>query len=563
MALLFMVAFHLSAKLNAQKPEPASFKQTFASDYQSYLDRKFAARFENLTIGKETISITVKLNDDRTRANELVIAVLPPHIPSQRAITKTQLLDTKFFKEEHTCKVTITRRSPTGADLAHCRFVLVQQQNQSITPLTPATYAQEWEPGLQRELEPLKGKDRKGLGGIPSNSAKADHPIYDLGLSHVTINIVLNGLIQRTPRIGFQEWEFEGRKYYVNENVLRRYDGQLARLRAENIVVSMILLISNQRRNGAKHLLIHPEAESDGKFAMPNLTSAESANMYRAILTHLAERFSREGPNAGRVTNWIMHNEIDQSGAWTNMGAQPIERYFETFMRSTRLVHQVTRRFNPHSRAFVSLTHHWTKISKGKHVYRVRDLIDLFARASNVEGDFEWGVAYHPYPQNLREPRTWNDRQVTFDFDTPLITSKNIEVLPAYLNQRRIRFEGEHQRAILLSEQGCSSPTMSDEDQRVQTAGIVYMFLRMRQLPTVEAFHYHAYKDTPAVEQARFGLVDENLKPKFSWRIYKALNTDGEQETIEFAKPIIGNTVFRNSIPLKRVTSTSKQDGNN
>src|SRR5690606_28993610 len=124
---------------------------------------------------------------------------------------------------------------------------------------------------------------------------------------------------------------------------------------------------------------------------------------------------------------------IDQAGVWTNMGEQPLPRYLETYMRSARLVYHTARLRDPHARVFVSLTHHWSKRSAGMGAYRVRDLVELFAEMSRAEGDFEWGLAYHPYPRDLRNPDTWNDRDVTGDFETPYITPKNLEILPAYL----------------------------------------------------------------------------------------------------------------------------------
>ena len=84
------------------------------------------------------------------------------------------------------------------------------------------------------------------------------------------------------------------------------------------------------------------------------------------------------------------------------------------------------RLFDPHARVFVSLTHHWTRQSSGVGTYVVRDMIDLFADMARVEGDFEWGIAYHPYPQDLRNPDTWKDADVSDDFDTPYITPKNL-----------------------------------------------------------------------------------------------------------------------------------------
>ena len=53
-----------------------------------------------------------------------------------------------------------------------------------------------------------------------------------------------------------------------------------------------------------------------------------------------------------------------------------------------------------------------------------------------LTGDVDWNVAFHPYPENLFEPRTWLDQSATASDDTPRITFKNIELLPRFLAQR-------------------------------------------------------------------------------------------------------------------------------
>jgi hypothetical protein len=295
------------------------------------------------------------------------------------------------------------------------------------------------------------------------------------------------------------------------------------------VIVTCILLVGNHRdADGApQSLLTHPEAEANGIYSIPNLTSPESTTLYRATLALLAERYSRPDGAHGRISNWVLHNEIDQAGTWTNMGDQPLARYLETYMRSMRLMHHTARLFDPHARTFISLTHHWTKKSAGSGTYVVRDMIDLFAEMARVESDFEWGVAYHPYPRDLRNPDTWNDPDVTSDFDTPYITPRNLETLPAFLDQPRFRFRGKP-RGILLSEQGFNTPTLSIEDQERQAAGLIYVFRKLATLPTIEAYHLHRYQDMPEGEGGlRLGIITETGEHKLGWNAYKAIGTNG------------------------------------
>ena len=76
---------------------------------------------------------------------------------------------------------------------------------------------------------------------------------------------------------------------------------------------------------------------------MPAMDSPEATHMYRALMQLLAERYSQQ---QARIVNWILHNEVNQAGTWTNMGNQPLARYVESLHRSARLVHHTARPFD-------------------------------------------------------------------------------------------------------------------------------------------------------------------------------------------------------------------------
>ena len=53
--------------------------------------------------------------------------------------------------------------------------------------------------------------------------------------------------------------------------------------------------------------------------------------------------------------------------------------------------------------------------------------MDTLMAYCKAEGDFKWGVAIHPYPENLLDPKAWLDKKNTYATDTPYITFKNLE----------------------------------------------------------------------------------------------------------------------------------------
>ncbi|MES2595108.1 MAG: DUF5722 domain-containing protein [Verrucomicrobiota bacterium] len=488
-----------------------------------YIEHRWPARIDSVEVGEQEITVLGNLS---TPVRVIGIA---PETPSHLSLTRGG--DEVKPDAEGRFKLSMPRIDPaTQRDRAIWRWRLAEAGSE--TWVSSAAWPTKLGEALGGKSSRMTVKTRKGLGGVPPIH-DANHEIFQLSIGHATLNMVVNALLRDKPAPGHAEWKCDGRTYYYNENMIHGTDITLRNLHEKGIIVSCILLVGNHRHaDGTPHSpMTHPEAEARGIYAMPNLTQEDAARLYAAAIRLLAERYDGGPDHPGRISQWILHNEIDQAGTWTNMGDQPLARYLEAYMRSARVVHHTAQLFDRQSRVFMSLTHHWTKQSSGTGTYVVRDMVELFASMARAEGDFEWGVAYHPYPRDLRNPDTWNDTELTADFDTPYITPKNIEVLPAFLKQERFLYQGKP-RGILLSEQGFNSPTLSERDQWRQAAGLVYVFRKLKSLPEIEAYHLHRYQDAPAGEGGlRLGIITETGAHKVGWDVYREIGTGSEAET--------------------------------
>ncbi len=517
-------------RLTADREAIQAAREADAAAILANLRAEHPAVIETVHVGKQVITLT-----GHSPSTAKLIAIPPEaasHLADARAVEGGITPDA-----EGRFRVDVPRQ-PEGQprDRALWRWRLADAEGRWLSATRwPTTYG----PAVGRALPRLTAPHQKGIGVPPLSSA--EHEIFDLGIRHATVNIVVNALLRDKPAPDWQPWEFEGRTWFRNERALQAHDFTLRHLAAHEVIVSAILLISNGRAaDGTPHsALVHPEAEARGIYSIPNLAGEDGARFYRAALHLMAERWSRADGAHGRVSNWILHNEVDQAATWTNMGAQPLARYLETYMRSARLTHHTARLFDPHARVFLSLTHHWAKKSSGSGTYIVREMLELFAEMARAEGDFEWGVAYHPYPRDLRNPDAWKDEGLSDDFDTPYITPRNIAVLPAFLDQPRFHFQ-DRPRGILLSEQGFNTPTLSEADQRRQVAGLIYMFRQIRPLQTIEAFHLHRYHDMPEQEGGlRLGIITETGAHKLGWEAYKAIGTERETEFDKLADEVM------------------------
>lgn len=399
----------------------------------------------------------------------------------------------------------------------------------------------------RNDYQEEKPKNRKGLGDY--NTRKPQSDIDDLDIGSVTVNIVLGDILATRSELikGAETHHYAGRDWYVNPGKVRQLDETLKAASKKDLIVSAILLLPQASGFLDKDLgktMVHSKADPSGIFTMPAMNQAEGVVAYAAIIDYLAQRYHRADKKFGRIHHWIIHNEVNSGWVWTNAGDLSPEKYMELYVKSMRLTHNISRLYNPHSKVFISLDHHWTA-RHGKHGYSGKKLLDLLVKFCELDGQFDWGIAFHPYPENLFDPKVWDDNQAQYSVDTPKITFKNIDVLVRYLSQDSFLYNGKP-RTIHFSEQGLNSLDYSRKALLDQAAGMAYAWHKLQKHPSIEVFHYHNWIDNRHEGGLKIGLrkfrdhKDDPLGIKPIWQVFKAIGTEGEKEAFDFALPIIG-----------------------
>ncbi|MEO1525772.1 MAG: DUF5722 domain-containing protein [Planctomycetota bacterium] len=421
------------------------------------------------------------------------------------------------------------------------RWQLVRQVGDGFESVSPAHYEQPLQASpeqhsehVSRPLEPRRDV-RKGLTCITTRFA--NDRFGELGLGHASVNVALVGLLRRSPAPGYDPIEIRKQRWYVNTHRLRALEADVQT--ASNLAgqVAGILLI--QRSGSGFGPFAHPEAEVAGTYAMPNLTEEDSVEIYRATLEMLGQRFGASSEIA-TIDHWIIHNEVDYGWQWTNMGKQPLGVFLDHYIRSMRLASHAMRAAHPDAQVFISLTHRWnTSDNQPWKTYSPRAMLLRLAQLSRLEGDFAWGVAYHPYPQNLWESGTWHDKQVRDDFDTPLITIKNLQVLDRFMSQQNLLDSSGRVRPVLCSEQGFHADETDPASLERQCAALLYTWNKLRECPSIIAFDYHRPVDHPNEGGLRLGLrglpspTQRLGNPKPAWDVYRALGTAREEQLFQ------------------------------
>ncbi len=490
--------------------------------WNAYLQEKFPAEIQSVEVSGLHVAVTARL-PRRAKGSVEWIEVRPYDSLAPLNLERVMPLEDVSGRKA-SLRV---ERFDSGYDRLLSKWALVSRADGKPRLLSAARYATDLSSATRwPELETVKPRSKKGLGGVPPIDDLSD--LVELGIHNITVNIALNTVLAEGQGI---DHAYAGKSYKISPGFVQRLDKLLTFASENEMVVSAILLVPLMPRDSEKgRLLTHPDAVGD-KYSMANVTSEEGVNTYAALIDFLAQRYSRPDKKQGRITHWILHNEVDSGWIWTNAGDKAPLAYMDDYIKSMRIVSLVTRSYNPHAQVFISLTHCWTRPHEpdNPHFYAGRDLLVILQRHSEVEGDFPWGVAYHPYPENLLEPRTWLDRSATMSFDTPRITMKNIEVLDRWLRQKPYLYQNQV-RTILLSEQGFHTPDYSPESQQFQADALEYTWRKIAPLDSVEAFHYHRWIDHPGEGKLRCGLrtlPSSDSGPlgekKKAWRVWREL----------------------------------------
>lgn len=495
-------------------------KKTMAQNLTKYLSASYDSKITNVNVSFDTVTITGNCVGE----GQFAVADVAPFedVTETRKFEYTADIPTGEFTIKLPRK--LKRSTLPSYDRAISKWAIVKvNEDGTHTLVSHARYADDVIAKYSAEKCEFKGK--KGIAAGGGSKYIADFESLDV--HSITQNIVLSTIISTTRGGGFtQPYYYGGRTYYINTGSVAGYDATLKAAQKKDIVVEAIILTPT----GSGYT--DPEC-TGGYYTMPNMTTALATNYYAASLDYLARRYST-GEN-GRIHHWIMHNEVDQGDTWTNMGSQPEMRFYDRYIKSMRLCYNIVRQYDQNASVLGSYTHTWY-ISSNE--YSPRTMLEQNVQYSNAEGDFRWGIAYHPYPINLLRPEFWvNDRNyATFNNNAAYVTFYNPEVINAWILKKEHLYKDGTKRVLVFSEQGTNSPSYSETDLTKQAAGAAWIWKKLQKLDGIDAMQWHNWSDNRAEFGLRIGLrayADgdyKDLDPKPVWYVWKAAGTENEDE---------------------------------
>ncbi len=489
-------------------------KQAMAENIKRYLSAEFDSKVTNVDVQKNDVVITGQVQGD----GQYALVEIAPY----EDITETKNFKYRTELTESNFTVTLPRRfyrEGIRYDRALSKWAVVAATDGNDSLASHARYADNVLPVYQAKEGELLGKKGIACGGGDLYIKDFDN----LNTHSMNVNVVLSELLARS---GETSYKYGGKTYYINESKVNALDQLLREAQKRKMIVNAILLCPTNS------YFKDPE-NTGGYYTMPNMTTAESVNIYAAVLEFMAKRYSTG--NYGRIHNWIMHNEVDMDEDWTNMGKQPESRLNDRYVKSMRMCYNIVRQYDRHAWILGSYTHNWNVPGNTKSPLRMLTQTVLF---SEREGDFRWGVAYHPYPYDLNRPAFWVDdvNKATYSKTSAYVTFRNPEVINEWILRPENFYQGDTKRLLFFTEQGTNSPSYSEYDLTLQAAGAAWMWKKVKDLEGIDGIQWHNWADNRTEFGLRIGLRSfaegdySNLQAKPVWYVWQAAGSEKEDE---------------------------------
>lgn len=446
----------------------------------------------------------------------------------------------------------------------YSKFIIAIKKNNKYYPISNAIYITNSGEIAKSKLPYQDANSKKGL--LIDMNMLSD--AFELGVKHAIVNFNLDQILGEGI-----DYTYEGKTYHFNKNAIATYDTTVSTFSNKSMQVTAVVV--NSWNNTHKELMYPNVVKNNTAIYYGfNAKTKEGVETTRAIASFLAERYSGDNYNYGRVSNWVIGNEINNNENWNYMGPMDVEKYSKEFARSFRVFYTAIKAKSKNARLFFSVDYDWNYPKANKLKYRAKQVIDLISDNINTEGNIDWNLAYHPYPLPLTSANFWDDvntGQIKQDETTAIINFANLHVLTDYLKGANFRDTSGKVRRVILSEQGFTSKSPDKaEDKDLQAAAFAYAYYIADSDPYIDSFILSRQVDHPVEtrDSLYFGLwntdpaVTDKSKAtdrKKIWAVFK--NIDSRTQTLsqtEFAKKIIGINKWSDVIPNFKWKSLEK-----
>lgn len=362
--------------------------------------------------------------------------------------------------------------------------------------------------------------------------------LEDLGVKQAAMNFPLASILGPTTNAAFPSvhYSYNGKTYTFNGTTLAGFDQTVASLTSRGIQVTAILL--NNYSYGYQEI-IHPDARKPGvcPYYMFNGSDQAGCEILAAVGSFLADRYS--GSKHGRISNWIIANEINARKEWNYLNYTDVDTYSREYAKGFRVLYTAIKSTSSNARVYISLDQTWDRNLSNSGDYDGKDVLTSFAGYLNRHGNIDWSLAYHPYNIPLTSCKTWaSSKYVNHTSSTPMMSMQNIDVLVNYMNQSSMLNPAGNCRSILISELGYTSTA----GESLQAAAIAYAFYKINNYKDIDGLLLNRQTDdaTEIAQGLATGITGAGGRAKASYTVFKYMDTSQWETYLEPYKSVIG-----------------------
>ncbi|MDO4616811.1 MAG: GBS Bsp-like repeat-containing protein [Lachnospiraceae bacterium] len=436
--------------------------------------------------------------------------------------------------------LTAPLQADTASSLLNKKLVIGQRHGSTYYTVSPGAYITNPEAIASNTRAFPTAATKKGLQVNTSMTEDA----AELGVNHSVVNVLLNHIPAESGGISYQ---YNGKIWHMDMGYIYALDEIFSEQAANGSIVSAVLLM--QWDSDWSNLIVPSGREEGHSFYGLNAETDEGREQLAAIFSFLANRYSTSGYN---VVNWILGNEVSDYTHYNWCGSVDLNTYAGYYAHAFRLLYNSVRSQYSNARVYISLDHVWNRTRT--NAFTGKEFFSAFVRALDEEGSINWNIAFHPYPAPLNSANFWkNTAGVTAGSSSAFYTMLNLSSLTDHIKNT---YGSQHR--FILSETGFTSYSANTTDEKLQAAAIAYGYYLAEFNDMVDSFVVHRHVDHPAEKSQSLYLglwntesseTDLASTKKFSWTVYKYMDTSQGASYTNFALSIIGADSWSSIVP--------------
>lgn len=233
--------------------------------------------------------------------------------------------------------------------------------------------------------------------------------------------------------------------------------------------------------------------------------------------------------------DFVIGNEVNQR-CWNYTSWCDWDTFVRKYVQAFRVCYTAIKSVNPNARVYTSIDQVWDKNPTGSDVYEFIDGRDFLIKFNNMmvqNGNIDWDISIHPYPNPLYWAKFWDPNSIAGGAaykaqvdNNQVLTFQNLSALTSLLCTPTFLNRQGQVRDVIIGEIGMGTNAGIDN----QAAGVCASWAALERNPYVTQYLY-LENDV----NGYFGSLKGRGKEAF-----EAMGTPKEKEYMDWAKSYIG-----------------------